>query len=254
MRFLRWALFSLVMLLVLGTAWATDSPAASGILPGQFSIRQMFIDGGAIGYIIVAISLAMVALTIEQAMILRRENLMPKGLADDVHRMITQGQSQAAVEACRGRPSFLGYVLGAGLAEMGSGYSAIEKAMEDAATQQAARLMRRIEYFAVISNVAPMLGLMGTVWGMILAFMEFEKKANPTVSELAPGVYKALVTTLFGLIVAVPAVSIFAILRNRVDELVAQATLLAEHVFADYKRAMMQRRNDQQRRSSEGTP
>ena len=87
-----------------------------------------------------------------------------------------------------------------------------------------------------------MLGLMGTVWGMILAFMEFERKANPQVSELAPGVYKALVTTLFGLVVAVPAISAFAYFRNRVDELVAQTALLAEHVFADFKRAIAARR------------
>lgn len=66
-----------------------------------------------------------------------------------------------------------------------------------------------------------MLGLLGTVWGMILAFMEFEQKANPQVSELAPGIYKALVTTLQGLCVAIPALAAFAHFRNRIDQLVA---------------------------------
>jgi biopolymer transport protein ExbB len=129
--------------------------------------------------------------------------------------------------------------------------------MEDAATQQSARLLRKVEYLSVLSTVAPMLGLMGTVWGMILAFMEFERKANPQVSELAPGVYKALVTTLFGLIVAIPAIAAFAYFRNRVDELVAQTSLLAEHVFADYKRALSaQRRADRtaKRPSAPATP
>jgi biopolymer transport protein ExbB len=71
---------------------------------------------------------------------------------------------------------------------------------------------------------------------MILAFMEFEQKANPQVSELAPGIYKALVTTLQGLVVAIPALTLYAVFRNRVDELVSQASLLAEHVFAGHRR------------------
>lgn len=167
---------------------------------------------------------------------------MPFGLAEETHRLILQGQFKQAEELCRQRPSFLGYLLQAGLGEVDLGYAAVEKSMEDAAAQQSARLARKLEYLAVISTVAPMLGLMGTVWGMILAFMEFERKANPQVSELAPGVYKALVTTLFGLVVAVPAISAFAFFRNRIDELVAQSALLAEHVFADFKRAMAARR------------
>jgi biopolymer transport protein ExbB len=72
---------------------------------------------------------------------------------------------------------------------------------------------------------------------LILAFMEFELKTNPQVSELAPGIYKALVTTLQGLCVAIPALAIYALLRNRVDELVAQTSLMAEHVFSGFKRS-----------------
>ena len=97
-----------------------------------------------------------------------------------------------------------------------------------------------------------MLGLLGTVWGMILAFMEFEQKANPQVSELAPGIYRALVTTLFGLWVAVPAVASFAYFRNRIDELVAQTALLAEHVFADSKRMLAVRRREERKARTAG--
>ena len=94
-----------------------------------------------------------------------------------------------------------------------------------------------------------MLGLMGTVWGMILAFMEFERKANPQVSELAPGIYKALVTTLFGLIVAIPAIAAFGFFRNRVDELVAQTALTAEQVFSDLKRSILLKRREERRQA-----
>lgn len=218
-------------------SFAQEAPA-----PPQVDLQQLFRDGGAIGYVICGLSLTMVALIVEHWLTIRRGALMPPGLAEEVHRQIVLGQFKAADEVCRSRPSLLGEMLRAGLGEVDLGYGAVEKAMEDAATQQASRLVRKIEYLNLISTVAPMLGLMGTVWGMILAFMEFERKANPQVSELAPGVYKALVTTLFGLIVAVPAIAAFAYFRNRIDELVAQTALLAEHVFADFKRAIAARK------------
>jgi biopolymer transport protein ExbB len=200
----------------------------------------------------------MVALIIEHLFSIRRGRLVPHQLAEEVHQLISQGQLQPAEEACRDRNSLLAYLLASGLTEMGQGYSAVEKAMEDASLEQSARLYRKIEWLSVIGNVAPMVGLFGTVWGMILAFREFESKANPQVSELAPGIYEALVTTLMGLAVAVPAFLFFAFFRNRVDELVAQASLMAEHVFGDFKRAMAARRKAERKaraeQSSPGEP
>ena len=227
-----------------------EAPAAAARPAAQtIDIRQMFKDGGAIGYIIVALSLVMVALIFEHLLTIRRGTLMPPGMAEDIEKLVQQGQFKVAEERCRASPSLLGYLLGSGLSEAELGYSAVEKAMEDAAAEQSARLMRKIEYLSIISTVAPMLGLMGTVWGMIVAFMEFERKANPQVSELAPGIYKALVTTLFGLIVAIPAISAFGFFRNRIDELIAQTALTAEHVFADFKRAILLRKREERRAS-----
>jgi biopolymer transport protein ExbB len=121
-------------------------------------------------------------------------------------------------------------------------YGPLQLAMEDAAGEQAARVSRRIEYLSVISTLAPMLGLMGTVWGMIVAFMEFELKANPQISELAPGIYKALVTTLQGLGVAIPCIGGLAFFRSRIEDLATESTLLAAHVFADYRRTLQAKR------------
>jgi len=216
--------------------------AADELPPPTVDIQQLFVDGGTIGYVIVGMSLAMAAFVFEHLMSLRRSRLMPHGLAEEVYRLLMQGQLPAAEELCARRKSLLSYLLGAGLRDVPLGYAAVEKAMEDAASQQAARLHRKVEYLSIIGTLAPMLGLMGTVWGMILAFMEFERKANPQVSELAPGVYKALVTTLFGLIVAIPSMAMYAYFRSRVDELVAQTSLMAEHVFADFKRSVATKR------------
>lgn len=242
---------TLFMLFTLTTGVSAEEPIAPAPRPPAptIDIRQMFIDGGAIGYIIVALSLIMVALVFEHLMTIRRQTLMPRGLEEDIQKLISQGQVKLAEERCIASKSFLGYLLAAGIREIELGYAAVEKAMEDAAGQQAARLLRKIEYLSMISTVAPMLGLMGTVWGMILAFMEFERKANPQVSELAPGIYKALVTTLFGLIVAIPAIAAFGFFRNRIDELVAQTALTAEQVFADFKRSLALKRRDERRQA-----
>jgi biopolymer transport protein ExbB len=102
---------------------------------------------------------------------------------------------------------------------------------------QSARLFRKIEYLSVIGNIAPMLGLLGTVIGMIFAFREVANTQGAArAADLAEGIYLALVTTVEGLIVAIPALAVFAVFRSRVDQLVAETSYAAQHVFAPLKR------------------
>lgn len=219
------------------TLLAADPAPAAPAGPKMMSLGQLFEAGGTIGYIITGLSFLMVALIVEHLISLRTNALIPPGLGDSIHHHLGLRHFEEARQQCQFHPSFLAYVLAAGLRETDLGYASVEKALEDAAVEQSARLYRKIEYLSVIGTIAPMLGLLGTVWGMILAFMEFEQKANPQVSELAPGIYKALVTTLQGLCVAIPALAAFAHFRNRIDQLVADGSLTAEAVFADYKRS-----------------
>lgn len=229
-------------LIMVGSASAADAPGAD--VQNELDVRELFRAGGIIGVVIMALSVAMVALIVEHALSLRRKTLMPDALSENVHALIQKNRFAEAESLCRDRSCFLSHVLGAGLTDVDLGYAAVEKSMEDASTEQAARLSRKIEYLSVIGTLAPMIGLLGTVWGMILAFHEFKSKADPQVAELAPGIYKALVTTLLGLGVAVPALGAFAIFRNRIDELVAEASLLAEHIFSDFKRSRKGRRQE----------
>jgi biopolymer transport protein ExbB len=108
--------------------------------------------------------------------------------------------------------------------------------MEDAAQQENARLHRKIEYLSLLSSVAPMLGLLGTVWGMVIAFQrvaETHGRADP--GQLAGGIYQALYTTVIGLIIAIPGLACYGFLRNRIDDLSAECALLAERVLAPLK-------------------
>jgi len=236
-------------MVAVSAAGAARTAAAAESAPilsdSGLNVRALLQAGGTIGYLIIALSVAMVALIVEHLLSIRRASLMPAGLADDCRAAIAAGQLQRADELCRERPSFLGYVVASGLREAAFDYEAVEKGMEDAAHEQAARLFRKIEYLSVIGTIAPMLGLMGTVWGMILAFGEFSEKANPQVAEFAPGISHALVTTLMGLCVAVPSLAMFAIFRNRIDEYVAETSLLAEQVAHPLKQALKARARSQ---------
>jgi len=246
----------LVTLLVLGMfvgpafADGDGDPTAAGSDTGFLDLVR---TGGLVGGLIFALSLSMVYLMVEHLLSIRRGTLIPGELAEAVHQHLSERKIEDAKQQCSLQPCFLSNVLASGLSVIELGYRDVEKSMEDTATEQAARMFRKIEYLHLIGTLAPMLGLLGTVWGMITAFMEFEAKANPAVSELAPGIYRALVTTMLGLTVAVPAFASFAIFRNRIDELVAEASLMAEHVFADFRRdqARRERSRAKQERNQE---
>jgi biopolymer transport protein ExbB len=217
---------------------APSTAAAGDPQPQGWSTWQILNAGGTVGMVIILLSVAAVALSIEFALTLRTGVLMPSGLAQDVRELVAAGRLAQADQRCRREPSFLAHVLSAGLAEVEGGWPAVEKAMEDVTAEQAARLTRKVEYLSVIANIAPMLGLLGTVMGMVMAFREVaETQGAARAADLAEGIYLALVTTVEGLIVAIPTLGALAFFRNRVDQLVAEATYVAEHAMAPLKRS-----------------
>lgn len=229
------------------------SPLAQAFVAQAFDrgwLLELLTSGGAAGIALLAVlallSLAAVALAVEQFATLRLARLAPEGLAAKTARLIESGDVEAARRANAGDGSgVLGAVLVAGIDEAsetnaGPGaWSAIEKAMENAADAEAARLLRRIDYLAVIGNLAPMVGLLGTVVGMIFAFREVAAtQGAATAGELASGIYQALVTTVGGLLVAIPSLAVYAVLRNRVDALSAEVVAQAEEATRPLKRAL----------------
>ena len=211
---------------------------------GQLDIRELLRAGGVIGYVTIALSVAMVALIVEHLLTIRRRTLIPNGFADQCQQLVASGQLAQAEALCRDQPSLLSYVVGIGLHEADLGSASMVKAMEDAVAEQAARLTRKIEYLSLIGVIGPMLGLMGTVWGMIQAFSEFAEKVAPRTADFAPSISEALVTTMFGLMVAVPAQVAFAMFRNRIDSYIAETAVTAETIIAPLKRRLLQRKSE----------
>lgn len=188
--------------------------------------------------VLLALSISAVYVVFDSLMTLRSSELMPAGLADEVRAHLLKGQLQPAIQSCNEHPSVLAVVLQSGLEETEFGWREVEKATEDALFAQSARLLRRVEYMSVIGNIAPMVGLLGTVTGMIFAFQEVAGSEGAAgAADLAGGIYQALVTTVGGLVVAIPALGLYAVLRNRVDALIAAVAQQASAALQPIKRS-----------------
>ncbi len=201
---------------------------------------QIFFSGGPLGIAnmiaLIGLSLTAAYLVFDNLVRIRRADLIPEELALELRKLVEQGRLSEATTACQNRPCFLSAVVQQGLSEADSGWSEVEKAMEDATAEQAARLFRWIEYLSVIGNIAPMVGLLGTVTGMLLAFKEVaDSQTNAGAAQLADGIYQALVTTVYGLVIAIPALGFFAMFRSWVDELIAEAAYASLHILAPLK-------------------
>ena len=135
---------------------------------------QILFSGGVVGaimiFILLALSITAAYLIFDHLMTVRRKDLMPEGLSEEVRNCLLNKDVLGAQQACNAQPSLLSFVLMHGIAELEFGWSSVEKSLEDALAEQSARLFRKIEYLSVIGNIAPMVGLLGTVIGMIIAF------------------------------------------------------------------------------------
>jgi len=233
----------MIILLILGSSLPVQAAEEGRIFNhGQLNLGALLRAGGLIGYIIIGLSIALMAAVIEHLLTIRRGALMPRNVAEELQKQISAGHLQQAEQICRQHPAFLTDVVRSGLQESSFGYDALEKAMEDTAVEHSGRLLRKIEYLSLIGALGPLLGLMGTVWGMIQAFAEFAEKANPAPADFAPAISEALVTTFFGLCVAVPALAAYAWFRNKIDELSSEVALLCEYLVAPLRKSLREKR------------
>jgi biopolymer transport protein ExbB len=241
---------------VLGQAPAPDSSIVSppnvpsgstgGIKPSQAADDTFFeilFSGGPLGVgimiALILMSILAMYLMIDQWLTLRRKDLMPNELNENVRQLLSQGKLKDADQACRSQPCPLSYVLASGIAEIEYGWPAVEKSLEDALAEQAARMYRKLEYLSVIGNLAPMLGLLGTVAGMILAFREVAlSQGTAGAGQLASGIYSALITTVAGLLIAIPSLGAFAVFRNRIDEITSEMATAAQQAFGPIRRRL----------------
>jgi len=223
--------------------WLAQTTAPAATPPDETSggFFEIVFSGGIVGISImislILLSMLTAYLVFEQLMTLRKKEIIPEGLPEQVRQLVAAGKIKEAEQLCRNQPSPFSYILVNGLAESDLGWTGAEKALEDAIAEQAARLYRKIEYLSVIGNIAPMIGLLGTVTGMIFAFREVAvSQGTAGAGDLAEGIYSALVTTVAGLLIAIPALGAFAVFRNRIDQIIAESAYLAQQIFSPIRR------------------
>ncbi|MBL9120215.1 MAG: MotA/TolQ/ExbB proton channel family protein [Phycisphaerae bacterium] len=211
------------------------APAAGGAAdtasgPGS-TLLKFITGGGIIGYIIVALSIAAMALVVIHAVQIRRQTLIPPDKLRTLKGMLAEGQAEAALEYCLlpSNDCYLCRILAPGLTRyLRSSFGAFElkNAIEEAGAEETARLYRSTDSIGVIGSVAPLLGLLGTVQGMIGAFDTVATSAANNAGyyeQLAYNISIALITTFQGLVVAIPAVTLFTFFRNRIDSVASEA-------------------------------
>jgi len=186
--------------------------------------------------IIFLASIAGVALIIEHALTIRRDVMLPELTVAQIKTMFDERRFREALEFCQTDPSYVASVVHAGLIDAANGYAAMEKAMGDASEERSARLFRKIEYLNLLGNVTPMLGLFGTVYGMMEAFSTIASSGGTArPADLAGGIMVALFSTFLGLFAAIPALVGYALFKNRIDQFSIEATLVAEELLANFK-------------------
>ena len=194
------------------------------------------LKGGPIGFGLIALSVVTIALAMEYCFTIRRASIVPSETVSHTKSLIDAKQYVEAIRYTGEDPSMLGSVVHAGLIEAANGYEAMERAIAETLDERAAKLFRKTEYLNIIGNISPMIGLLGTVIGMILLFAEIHAANTfPGAQVVADRIAIALITTFWGLAVAIPALSIYAIFRNRIDVLTSECALSSEHLLSVFK-------------------
>ncbi|MBI4717109.1 MAG: MotA/TolQ/ExbB proton channel family protein [Planctomycetes bacterium] len=226
-----------VFLLLAGAGAARAAEAEAPTVSAEVNYFNFFVvKGGPVAYVIILLSVAAVALTIEHCVSIRRVHIVPAGVADRIRLLIDKRDYVEAVRYSAEQPSMLGYVLNAALLQAPNGFPAMERALEEAVEERSAKLYRKIEYLNIIGAVSPMLGLFGTVLGMILLFAAIHAADTfPRAQIVADRVSIALVATFWGLAVAIPSLSIYSVFRNRIEVLTAECALAADRILALFK-------------------
>lgn len=212
---------------LLSLVLAQDEPGASWLETVQ--------QGGVIGYLIIGLSVVALALVIMHLVQIRRGALLPPHQLETLDEMLSRSDVNSALEYCMHpeNDSYLTRILLAGLTRFQkSAFGAFEvkNAIEEAGEDQTARLYRSTDVLGVIGAIAPLLGLLGTVLGMVGAFESLSRSAGSNHEELAANISLALVTTLMGLILAIPCIALFTFFRNRIDALGSEAGIEIERL------------------------
>ncbi len=227
----------LLFLCIFGGAWllsthglhAQEAGAASPATPAPppKSVLQTIFDSGPLGLAIWAAilgaSVTMVTFVIQNILTLRNDRLAPPPLLNSLRQVLTDGNYQEAWEICNANRNYLANVLKAGLERIGRGKDVFDDALAEHGLREAQILRTRNSYLSVIGVVSPMIGLLGTVIGMMKAFTVLGGSGISDPRALASSIGEVLLATASGLFIAIPAFVSYYVFRNRAQMAIVNA-------------------------------
>ena len=225
---------AVMVVLFCGQAWGQQEAE-------QSLLRLYVIDGGWIVWVIlVPLSVVTIVLAVGHILSIRASVLLPEMEQSQLGALLDSGQGKRALEFLADKDSFLAELMRAGLKHSGAGSAAAIRAAEEMAEQQTVRLFRKVEVLHIIGNIAPMIGLFGTVYGMIMSFQQMAAASitQRPVEVAAGGIRTALVTTFWGLLVGIPALCVYALFRSKIEALAAGGMLKVEGLLERYQQAV----------------
>ncbi len=214
-RFFVVAGFMLVPALAFGQEAVPNPPASS-----QWEILSLVEKGGWVMWPIIFCSILMVGIIIERAVNLRRKNIINQEFLLKVQQHWNWKDINLGLQLCKSYDNSLARILKAGMLRFGGKVDEIERAIEGAGQHEASLLNSNLRVLGAIANLTPMMGLLGTVFGMIKAFNVISQSGTGNPGLVASGISEALITTAAGMVVGIPALAMYHYFRGKIDRYV----------------------------------
>ncbi len=188
---------------------------------------------GPIGIFLLCLSVYFTAMVIRFFLEIRLSEAVPPALVEKVETAIKERKFQEAYDACRDNESFLARLVRTGVANLPNGRPEAKEAMTAVADEIVTGMEARVNFLAIVGQLGPMIGLVGTISGMIMSFQEIATAAGsqPKPEKVAEGISTALFITLEGVALAVPAIYFYSFFRNRIALLTMEATRVADRTI-----------------------
>ena len=184
------------------------------------SLIEIFMAGGFLMYPLLLAYLLTVAIIIERGLNLRESRVLNQHVVDHITDLVEAGRPERAIQACRDNPTIFTNIVVAGLEIAGRGEMRAKEAIEDAGRHETVKLKRYLNALGTVAAVAPLVGLLGTVTGMILVFRTIAQASGGQAAALSTGIFQALITTATGLLLAIPALIAHNFFQEKVEGMI----------------------------------
>lgn len=221
-----------------GGAAQGGAPPAEEAAPKRQSYLSFFFNALGWRYTIafLIISFTFVAFLVMNMLGLRRDAVCPRHLAEAFEANLNEKRFQEAFDLAKNDESMLGQMLAAGMQNLQQGYDKAIDGMGQVGEDENMKLEHRLSFLSLVGSIAPMVGLLGTVDGMVASFQVIAmSETQPKPSQLAQGISMALITTLVGLVLAIPAIIAFNLMKNRLTRLVMETSQTASSLMARFE-------------------